>query len=173
MLRITPEVLRLRLRLGARAGRLARVSTLGVRQMGRQLFEHARQRFAFVLIQNGQHGIDARTPLRQARPQGLRPVVSDAQGHCAPVFGVRTALDQAVVRQSVDDLANSIRVSDVMPKWFVENELTTGTVVDVSPDRRAAKLAVNLALASGAKRPARVEQFSALMKTWSRKNLGP
>ena len=54
----------------------------------------------------------------------------------------------------------------IMPRWFVEADLETGTLVDVAPELRAARLPVNLALASGTKRPARVEQFCKAVQDW-------
>ncbi|GFE66951.1 LysR family transcriptional regulator [Litoreibacter roseus] len=47
----------------------------------------------------------------------------------------------------------------IMPRWFVASDLEDGTLIDVAPNLRAARLPVNLALASGTRRPARVEQF--------------
>lgn len=54
----------------------------------------------------------------------------------------------------------------IMPRWFVASDLETGTLVDAAPDLRAARLPVNLALASVTKRPARVERFCDAVQDW-------
>lgn len=54
----------------------------------------------------------------------------------------------------------------IMPRWFVAHYLDTGQLVDVAPDLRAAALPINLAIAAGAKRPARVEQFCQTIQAW-------
>lgn len=54
----------------------------------------------------------------------------------------------------------------IMPRWFVASDLEDGTLIDAAPDLRAARLPVNLALASGTKRPARVEQFCNAVQDW-------
>ncbi|MEM1429261.1 MAG: LysR family transcriptional regulator [Pseudomonadota bacterium] len=61
----------------------------------------------------------------------------------------------------------------IMPHWFVAQHLRAGTLVDAAPGFRAQRLPVNLALAAGTRRPARVEQFCACMQSWCRDNLGP
>ncbi|WP_195819299.1 LysR family transcriptional regulator [Roseobacter sp. MH60115] len=54
----------------------------------------------------------------------------------------------------------------IMPRWFVASDLEDGMLIDAAPDLRAARLPVNLALASGTKRPARVEQFCNAVHDW-------
>lgn len=54
----------------------------------------------------------------------------------------------------------------IMPHWFVNVDLEAGTLVDAAPELRAARLPVNLALASGTKRPARVSQFCKSLQVW-------
>lgn len=54
----------------------------------------------------------------------------------------------------------------IMPHWFVAADLEEGRLVDVKPALRAARLPVNLALASGTRRPARVEQFCHAVQSW-------
>ncbi|WP_300017175.1 LysR family transcriptional regulator [uncultured Roseobacter sp.] len=54
----------------------------------------------------------------------------------------------------------------IMPRWFVASDLEIDNLVDVAPDLRAARLPVNLALVSGTKRPARVEQFCKSVQDW-------
>lgn len=54
----------------------------------------------------------------------------------------------------------------IMPHWFVASDLKRGTLTDVAPSLRAARLPINLALASGTKRPARVEHFCAAIQEW-------
>lgn len=54
----------------------------------------------------------------------------------------------------------------IMPHWFVASELECGTLTDVAPSLRAARLPLNLALASGTKRPARVERFCNAIQDW-------
>lgn len=56
----------------------------------------------------------------------------------------------------------------IMPRWFVSAELKAESLVDAAPDLRAARLPVNLALAPGAKRPARVARFAATLEDWGR-----
>ena len=54
----------------------------------------------------------------------------------------------------------------IMPRWLVARELEDGTLIDAAPSLRAARLPVNLALASGTRRPARVEQFCNALQDW-------
>lgn len=54
----------------------------------------------------------------------------------------------------------------IMPRWFVAPDLDDGTLNDAAPNLRAARLPVNLALASGSRRPARVEKFCNAMQDW-------
>ncbi|WP_299783082.1 LysR family transcriptional regulator [uncultured Roseobacter sp.] len=54
----------------------------------------------------------------------------------------------------------------IMPRWFVASDLEIGNLVDAAPDLRAARLPVNLALVSGTKRPARVEEFCKSVQDW-------
>ncbi|WP_299827057.1 LysR family transcriptional regulator [uncultured Roseobacter sp.] len=54
----------------------------------------------------------------------------------------------------------------IMPRWFVASDLEIGNLADAAPDLRAARLPVNLALVSGTKRPARVEQFCKTVQDW-------
>lgn len=54
----------------------------------------------------------------------------------------------------------------ILPRWFVASDLKAGRLVDVAPDLRAARLPMNLALAAGTRRPARVEQFSRAVQDW-------
>ncbi|MEL7213414.1 MAG: LysR family transcriptional regulator [Pseudomonadota bacterium] len=54
----------------------------------------------------------------------------------------------------------------IMPHWFVASDLELGTLIDVAPNLRAGQLPVNLALASGTRRPARVEQFCNALQDW-------
>ncbi|WP_299774871.1 LysR family transcriptional regulator [uncultured Tateyamaria sp.] len=54
----------------------------------------------------------------------------------------------------------------ILPHWFVASDLKHGTLTDVAPSLRAARLPVNLALASGTKRPARVERFCNAVQDW-------
>ncbi|MEM8853702.1 MAG: LysR family transcriptional regulator [Pseudomonadota bacterium] len=59
----------------------------------------------------------------------------------------------------------------IMPRWFVADDLAAGRLVNVAPALKAAHLAVNLALASGTQRPARVERFAEILDAWGRQNL--
>ncbi|MEO1104277.1 MAG: LysR family transcriptional regulator [Pseudomonadota bacterium] len=59
----------------------------------------------------------------------------------------------------------------IMPRWFVTGDLSAGRLMDAAPGLKAAHLAINLALASGTKRPARVEHFAAALEEWGRLNL--
>ncbi len=59
----------------------------------------------------------------------------------------------------------------ILPRWFIADDLASGRLVDIAPDLRAPKLPVNLALASGSRRPARVERFCEAMQVWCRNNL--
>lgn len=59
----------------------------------------------------------------------------------------------------------------IMPRWFVESDLEDGKLTDVAPDLRAARLPVNLAIASGTKRPARVEKFCRAVQNWCKAQL--
>ena len=54
----------------------------------------------------------------------------------------------------------------IMPRWFVESDLEEGNLVDVAPNFRAARLPINLAIAPGTKRPARVERFCEAIQNW-------
>ena len=54
----------------------------------------------------------------------------------------------------------------IMPKWFVSEDLRNGKLVDVAPNLRAASLPINLAIASGTKRPVRVERFCEAIQDW-------
>lgn len=54
----------------------------------------------------------------------------------------------------------------IMPHWFVASDIKRGALTDVAPSLRAARLPVNLALASGTKRPARVEHFCNAIQDW-------
>ncbi|MEM9104702.1 MAG: LysR family transcriptional regulator [Pseudomonadota bacterium] len=60
----------------------------------------------------------------------------------------------------------------ILPHWFVSDDLKSGTLVDVFPERRAARLPINLALASGTRRPRRVERFCEAVQSWCRAALG-
>lgn len=60
----------------------------------------------------------------------------------------------------------------ILPHWFVSRDLTAGILMDVAPDRRAARLPVNLALAPGVRRPARVDRFCEAVQSWCRAELG-
>lgn len=55
----------------------------------------------------------------------------------------------------------------IMPRWFIATELDEGLLLDAAPLLRAARLPVNLAIAAGTKRPARVERFCDAIETWS------
>ncbi|MEM6499738.1 MAG: LysR family transcriptional regulator [Pseudomonadota bacterium] len=59
----------------------------------------------------------------------------------------------------------------ILPRWFIADDLAKGSLVDVEPGWRAARLPVNLAIASGTKRPARVERFCEAMQSWCRDQL--
>ena len=52
----------------------------------------------------------------------------------------------------------------IMPSWFVASHLNSGTLINAAPEWRGARLSVNLAIAAGTRRPARVEQFSDHLK---------
>lgn len=54
----------------------------------------------------------------------------------------------------------------ILPKWFISSDLKTGALVDAAPEHRAARLPVNLAIAPGTKRPARVEYFCDAIRDW-------
>ncbi|MEO0923842.1 MAG: LysR family transcriptional regulator [Pseudomonadota bacterium] len=54
----------------------------------------------------------------------------------------------------------------IMPRWFVNADMKAGTLANAAPELRAARLPVNLALASGTKRPARVGQFCNAVQEW-------
>ena len=54
----------------------------------------------------------------------------------------------------------------IMPRWFVASDLKHGALTDVAPRLRAARLPVSLALASGTKRPARVDHFCNAIQDW-------
>ena len=56
----------------------------------------------------------------------------------------------------------------IMPRWFVADALASGALVDAAPDLRAARLPVNLALAPGAARPARVQALADALVRWGR-----
>lgn len=60
----------------------------------------------------------------------------------------------------------------ILPRWFVNADMETGKLTDAAPELRAARLPVNLALASGTKRPARVEQFCNAVQEWCDAQLG-
>lgn len=60
----------------------------------------------------------------------------------------------------------------IMPRWFVTDDLASGALVDAAPDLRAARLPVNLALAPGIRRPARVMRFAEALEEWGRNTLG-
>ncbi len=47
----------------------------------------------------------------------------------------------------------------VLPRWFVSDELETGSLVDILPDWRAAKLDVNLAYLPARRQPQRLTAF--------------
>jgi DNA-binding transcriptional LysR family regulator len=59
----------------------------------------------------------------------------------------------------------------IMPRWFVQKELDTGALIDAAPDLRAARLPINLALATGARRPMRVERFAEAVASWASETL--
>ncbi|UWR21179.1 LysR family transcriptional regulator [Sulfitobacter sp. S190] len=54
----------------------------------------------------------------------------------------------------------------ILPRWFVAEDLDSGALVDVAPNLRAAQLPVNLALATGTQRPARVERFCRAVQAY-------
>lgn len=56
----------------------------------------------------------------------------------------------------------------ILPRWFIADDLVQGRLIDAEPDLRAARLPVNLALAPGTKRPARVERFCEAIQVWCR-----
>lgn len=60
-----------------------------------------------------------------------------------------------------------MQMDDAFGRWrFVVVNLGDGTLIDAAPDLRAARSPVNLALASGAKRLTRVEQFCNALQSW-------
>lgn len=61
----------------------------------------------------------------------------------------------------------------IMPRWFVASDIEDGRLVNAAADLRAARLPVNLALASGTRRPVRVEQFCEAVQSWCDAKLVP
>ena len=59
----------------------------------------------------------------------------------------------------------------ILPRWFVASDLEASTLIDAASNWRAASLPVNLAIAAGTKRPARVEQFCEALQTWASDHL--
>ena len=59
----------------------------------------------------------------------------------------------------------------ILPRWFVAEDLAAGALIDAFPDLRAARLPVNLALAPGTRRPARVERLAEAISDWAEARL--
>ena len=55
----------------------------------------------------------------------------------------------------------------ILPRWFVQDELKGGSLVDAVPDLRAVRLPVNVAIAAGTRRPARVDRFVEAATEWA------
>lgn len=59
----------------------------------------------------------------------------------------------------------------ILPTWYVADDLNSGALVNVAPDYRAKQLSVNLAIASGTKRPKRVTSFCDAIFNWAKDSL--
>jgi len=60
-----------------------------------------------------------------------------------------------------------MQMDDAFGRWqFIAVNLGYRALIDAAPDLCAARLPVNLALASGAKRLTRVEQFCNALQRW-------
>ncbi|MEM7566932.1 MAG: LysR family transcriptional regulator [Pseudomonadota bacterium] len=59
----------------------------------------------------------------------------------------------------------------ILPRWFVADDLASGTLVDAAPDLRAVRLSINLAMVAGTRRPARVERFVDAVAEWASRAL--
>lgn len=96
--------------------------------------------------------------------EGDRIELFDARGR-SEVFAVVPRLASDSVLAIYEAVRRGAGVA-ILPHWLVADDLESGALVDVAPDRRAARLPVNLALAAGARRPARVERFAEAIGSW-------
>lgn len=91
-------------------------------------------------------------------------IVLHGDGERAFAVAPRLATD------SIAALLEAVRAglgAAILPLWLVRDALVDGTLVDAAPDLRAARLPVNVAVATGARRPARVERFVEAVTEWA------
>ena len=101
--------------------------------------------------------------------EGERIELFDVRGNKQEIsVNARLASENIFVLREA--LLNGVGVA-IMPSWFVAEELKSGTLVDLAPRLRAARLPVNLALASGTKRPSRVSRFVEVLEKWAANEL--
>ncbi len=96
--------------------------------------------------------------------EGHQIELFDGNGH-AERFSVIPRMSTDNIFAVHEAVRSSVGVA-ILPRWLVADELRTGRLVDIAPDRRAASLPINLALAAGTRRPARVDRFSEAMADW-------
>ena len=103
--------------------------------------------------------------------EGSRIELRDERG-AGRAFEVRPRLATDSVVALREAVLGGLGVA-ILPRWFVEEELAAGTLVDVAPGLRARRLPVLLATASGVARPARVTAFADAMIEWGHARFDP
>lgn len=55
----------------------------------------------------------------------------------------------------------------IAPRWLVADDLASSALTDAAPHLRAARLPINLAMASGVRRPTRVDRLADAIQNWA------
>lgn len=121
------------------------------------------------LAQHDQKDLDAMSWLTLGSFEGNRIELFDRENK-RQTFSVAPKLASDNIFAVYEAVKQGVGIA-IMPHWFVASDLDDGTLLNVVPSLRAARLPINLALASGTRRPARVEQFCAAMQNWCGDNL--
>jgi DNA-binding transcriptional LysR family regulator len=97
--------------------------------------------------------------------EGSRIVLHDRNGR-ETAFPVRPRLatDNIFV---LSEAARGGLGAAILPRWFAAGDIAAGALIDAAPGLRAATLPVGLAMAPGARRPARVERLADALADWA------
>ncbi len=121
------------------------------------------------LAQHDQTDLDAMSWLTLGSFEGNRIELLDRENK-RQTFSVAPKLASDNIFAVYEAVKQGVGIA-IMPHWFVASDLDDGALLNVAPSLRAARLPINLALASGTRRPARVEQFCTAMQYWCEDNL--
>ncbi len=103
--------------------------------------------------------------------EGNRIELFESEGAHPEVLSVKPKLASDNIFAVYEAALQGVGVA-ILPHWFVADDLRSGALMDVAPERRAARLPLNLALAPGVRRPARVERFCEAVQAWCKVELG-